>query len=84
MLLFMCAVKDRAAQAYGRPFYVASEGLAIRGFQDEVNRPAEDNPLNRHPDDFDLYVLGTFDDNRALVELEPQPRLLMLGKNAVR
>lgn len=84
MVLVMCAVKDRAADAFGRPFFVASEGLGIRGFLDEVNRAAEDNPLNKHPDDFDLYRLGTWDDNSCLFELEVTPKQLMLGKNAVR
>lgn len=84
MLLHMCAVKDRAADAFGRPFFVQSEGLGIRGFIDEVNRVSEDNPLNKHPDDFDLFKLGTWDDNSCQFDLELSPKLLLLGKNAVR
>ena len=43
MKMIVVSIKDRAADAYGRPFYVPSVGVAIRSFQDEVNRAAEDN-----------------------------------------
>lgn len=80
----ICAVRDRAADAYGRPIFVASAAVGIRSFQDEVNRASSDNQLNQHPDDFDLYELGHFDDNSGIFTLHDQPNVLMLGKNAVR
>jgi hypothetical protein len=80
MKLVLCTVKDRAADAYGRPMFVPSVGVAIRSFSDEVNRQDPDNQLNNHPDDFDLYELGEFDDNTGLFDLHEQPKLLSLGK----
>lgn len=80
MKLVLCSVKDRAADAYGRPMFVPSVGVAIRSFSDEVNRDDPDNQLNKHPDDFDLYELGEFDDNTGLFALHDQPKLLSLGK----
>lgn len=80
MKLVLCSVKDRAADAYGRPMFVPSVGVAIRSFSDEVNRVDPDNQLNKHPDDFDLYELGEFDDNTGLFVLHDQPKLLSLGK----
>jgi hypothetical protein len=80
MIQIVCAVKDRAADAYGRPFFVATVGVAIRSFMDEVNRDAPDNQLFAHPDDFDLFELGTFDDSNGLIVMLPEPKLLMLGK----
>lgn len=80
MKLVLCTVKDRAADAYGRPMFVPSVGVAIRSFSDEVNRDDPENQLNRHPDDFDLYELGEFDDNTGLFALHEQPKLLSLGK----
>jgi hypothetical protein len=80
MKLVICAVKDRAADAYGRPMYVPSVGVAIRSFQDEINRSDADNQLYNHPDDFDLYEFGEFDDNSGVFELHEQPKLLSLGK----
>lgn len=75
----MFAVKDRAADAFGRPFFCATDGIAVRSFMDEVNRADKENPLYQHPDDFDLFVLGTFDDSDGSFEPEG-PVLLMLGK----
>ena len=80
MKLVLCSVKDRAADAYGRPMFVPSVGVAIRSFSDEVNRSDTDNQLFNHPDDFDLYELGEFDDNTGLFSLHEQPKLLSLGK----
>lgn len=80
MKLVLCTVKDRAADAYGRPMFVPSVGVAIRSFSDEVNRKDSDNQLFNHPDDFDLYELGEFDDNSGLFILHDQPKLLSLGK----
>ncbi len=80
MKLVLCSVKDRAADAYGRPMFVSSVGVAIRSFSDEVNRKDAENQLYNHPDDFDLYEFGEFDDNTGLFSLHEQPKLLSLGK----
>lgn len=80
MKMIVVSIKDRAADAFGRPFYVPSVGVAIRSFQDEVNRAAEDNQMYQHPDDFDLYDLGSFDDNTGSFTLHETPTLLTLGK----
>jgi hypothetical protein len=80
MKLIICTVKDRAADAYGRPMFVPSAGVAIRSFSDEINRNHAENQLYNHPDDFDLYELGEFDDNTGLFSLHEQPKLLSLGK----
>lgn len=63
MLHFIVSVKDRAADVFNRPFFVPHRNVAIRDFTDEVNRVAADNQLNKHPDDFDLYLMGQFNDN---------------------
>ena len=80
MKLNICSVKDRAADAFGRPMFVTSTGVAIRSFSDELNRSDADNQLYNHPDDFDLYEFGVFDDNTGLFDLYDQPKLLSLGK----
>ena len=80
MKLILCSVKDRAADAYGRPMFVPSTGVAIRSFSDEVNRAEAENQLYNHPDDFDLYEFGEFDDNNGKFNLYEEPKLLSLGK----
>ena len=80
MILVLCTVKDRAADAFGRPMFVPSVGVAIRSFSDEINRKDPENQLFNHPDDFDLYELGEFNDNNGLFVLHHAPKLLSLGK----
>lgn len=81
MIQIICAVKDRAADAFGRPLFVPSVGLAIRSFSDEVNRSDPENQMFNHSDDFDLYEIGSFDDNTGIIECHAQPKLLSLGKS---
>lgn len=77
------SVRDRAIDAFGQPFFSASVGGAIRSFSDEVNRQAENNPLAKHPDDFDLYLLGEFDDATGEFSQE-RPSQVAIGKDLVR
>jgi hypothetical protein len=80
MKLVMCSMKDRAADAYARPMFVPSVGVAIRSFSDEINRDDKENQLFNHPDDFDLYELGVFDDSNGRFELYDEPKQIAIGK----
>lgn len=80
MILNVVSVKDRAADAYMRPFFVPTVGMAVRSFSDEVRRGGEDNPMAKHPDDYDLYRLGTFDEDTGGLE-SCLPELLVRGKD---
>lgn len=73
MIYEVFAVFDTAAGVFSRPVFVQSTGMMLRSFSDEVNRSAEDNPMNRHSDDFALFHLGQFDDGVARFELFTQP-----------
>ena len=83
MKMVMVSIKDTAADAFGRPAFVASEGVAVRQFQDEVNRSSDDNQLYKHPDDFHLYYLGLFDDNSGKIELLETPKLIARAKEVM-
>lgn len=84
MKYLILTVRDRAAAAFGTPMYHMSRGSAIRGFADEVNRCAEHNMLFHHPEDFDLFELGTFDDSSGLFATGA-PEQVCVGKDvAVR
>lgn len=79
MKYVMCSVLDLIGQQYGRPFFVVSVGSAIRGFSDEVNTPAEQSVLFKHPDDFQLFEIGVFDDSSCKFELLDVPKMLVSG-----
>lgn len=74
------AVRDRAIDAFGRPFSAPALGQAIRSFGDEVNNP--ESPMNRHPEDYDLYYLAVFDDNTGRFAAPDEgPRQVAIGKD---
>ena len=81
MINVIVSVKDRAADAFGRPAFVPSIGLAIRSFSDEVNRDSADNQMFHHSDDFDLYELGSFDDSTGIITMLDVPKVVSLGKS---
>ena len=68
MKLYMFAVFDSAVQGFGRPIFGQSVGQVVRSFSDEVNRNAPDNPYFKHPEDYELRLLGQFDDETGRVE----------------
>lgn len=83
MRLVLVVVRDRSADVFGRPTFTTSVGVAIRSFSDEVNRAAEDNVMYRHPEDFDLYELGVYDDETGTFDVH-QPRQIAIGKDVSR
>jgi hypothetical protein len=83
MLYVICSVKDRAIEAFQPTFCVRAEGQAIRGFQDALNNP--EAAESKHPDDYDLYVVGYFEDQTGTINYGPDrqgdlPRKIADGK----
>jgi hypothetical protein len=81
MKLTVLAVRDRAVDAFGQPIFVAAAGQGIRGFHDEINRAATDNTMFAHPEDYDLYELGTWENDTGLFTQHEQPRMIAVGKD---
>lgn len=71
---FICAVFDRATQAYGAPFVVPALGHAMRSFTAEVNREHAENMLYNHKEDFELWELGEFDEESG--DIKPMLQLM--------
>jgi len=74
------AIRDRALDAYNRPFFLQADGAAIRAFQDEINN--KESELSKHPDDYDLYTIGSFDDNKGVISAH-EPLQIAIGKQLV-
>lgn len=77
------AIRDRAIDSFGVPVFSASVGGAIRSFADEVNNPREGNQLHKHPEDFDLFALGEYDDATGEFDVS-RPQQVAVGKDLVR
>lgn len=68
------SIYDSAAGAYMRPFYFQSDAQAIRTFTD-IAGDAE-HEVGKHPEDYSLVRLGTFDDNQAKFYIEDRTTLI--------
>lgn len=76
----MVSVFDSASQQFTNPMFFPATGAAMRAFRDEVN--GQPSQISQHPEDFELYHLGTFDDNTGRFDVFDEPRILMRGKDA--
>jgi len=56
------------------PFYFKTAGQATRAFEESCNDPQ--HQFNKHPEDFTLFELGTYDDNTAAFESGATPYAL--------
>lgn len=83
MNLIVISIRDSKSNVFGRPFYAQTVGSAIRTFDDEVNRRAEDNILNRHPQDFQLFQIATWNDATGSFEVMT-PKLLVDGNSVIK
>lgn len=81
MKLEIIAVRDIKANCFGQPQFVPNIGAAIRAFGDEVNRADQNNPLYKHPEDFELFHLGWYGDGDAKFDLFDKPRQLAVATN---
>ena len=75
-------VRDSALDAFLRPFFAPSLGVAERSFADEVNR--DDSEMGKHPDDYELYFLGDYLEDSARFLLRDQPQLMSRAKDVVK
>lgn len=82
MKLKMFAIHDSVAQQYAPPFVMPNQGTAVRAFVGLCTD--QDSRISANPSDFDLYELGTFDDETCIVELEPLPVLVQAGRFALK
>ncbi len=63
------SIFDTASGLYSRPFFSTSDALAKRDFGN-IATDAE-HPIGMHPEDYTLFRLGVFDDNRGELHNEP-------------
>lgn len=68
MKLNAYCIYDRKALVYHAPFFAVADGAAARSFSDLANDA--NTTVGRHPADYILYRVGTFDD--AIGNLLPE------------
>lgn len=55
------SVFDTKAVAFAIPFFLPRNEVAIRAFRDALRDPS--HPMAQHPEDYELFHVGSWDDN---------------------
>jgi len=66
MLKQIFSIYDLKAQAFYQPFFFDTIGQAKRIIHDFVQE--DGHPFNKHPHDYTLFNLGTFNDNTGEID----------------
>jgi len=78
------AVKDLAIQAFGDCFLTRAPGEAVRSFQDEANRTDGKSAVAQHPEDYELYKIGEYDDQTGKLVALYEPEFVARAKDLIR
>jgi len=68
MKIEIFSIHDNKASAYLPPFNLPTTQMAVRTFTDTLNDP--NHAFAKHPEDYTLFHIGTFDDSNAVIELK--------------
>ena len=67
MIQYVYSIYDSKAEAYLRPFFVPTKGLALRSVGDEVNNPSSN--LHKYAQDYTLFEIGEYDDSTGIITM---------------
>jgi len=84
MQFYVMSIRDIAVDAYGRPFCAVKVEAGKRDFGDLINQAAPDNKFHLHPEHFELFHLGMFDDETGKFNTFEHPRSVVLGTELVK
>lgn len=75
----MFTIKDQKAQVYNTPFFQKSPGEAERSLKSLTN----DNQslISKYPEDFDLYLIGEYDDQTGMMTSLDTPQHIVKAIN---
>lgn len=75
------SLKDTAARFFGNPFTVQAVSQAVRSLRDEVNSKESTSDVCKHPADFELYLIGHFNDDTGVITPMESPDLVCRAKD---
>jgi len=73
------SIRDAKAETFNQPFFQKTHGEAERSFQQLVRDPK--STVSQFPEDYDLYYLGTYDDQKGVFEPLDTPQHLQKAVN---
>lgn len=81
MKVQLFAIRDSALNAYMNIWQAPTIGAANRIFNDEVNNA--DSAMNKHPDDYELFHLGEFDQDDGTLKTPKLPTSVARAKDVI-
>lgn len=82
MVLKLYSIHDKKAGTWSPPYVAPTDTHALRSFRDAVNNEDANNSLRNYPQDFELNLVGAFDDETGTVE-GTIPRLMLTAESVV-
>lgn len=79
MKLKVLACYDSKAGVYSTPFFQPTVNTGMRAFSDAANTP--DHSINKHPEDYCLFLLGDWDDETGVFTPLADPKSLGKATN---
>lgn len=76
------SVYDSKGESYSAPFSERTHETARRAFMVAVRD--KETPVGRFPDDFALFVVGSFDENTGVITPATAPTIIFTGTEAKR
>lgn len=77
MELKMFSIRDTKGDVFHRPFYKNTQAEALRDFATGVNDPK--STMFLYPEDFDLYLVGTYDETNGRLTPSESPKHISKG-----
>jgi len=78
----MYSVRDSKAEVFGSPFYKRTHGEAEREFTTLANDPQ--STVNKFPEDFDLYYVGSYDNDSGKILALDSPQHIVKAVQLVK
>lgn len=78
------AVRDTCVDAWLMPWFLQNRAAAVRSLGDAVNKPGEQNAFFQHPEHYQLYEIGVYDDSTGLIVPHVAPEFVVDCQSLVR
>lgn len=75
MELRVYSIRDSKAEIFNQPFFQKTDAEAQRSFA-QLTRDGK-STINQFPEDFDLYFLGTYDDQTGVIKTLDTPKHML-------
>jgi hypothetical protein len=67
----IASVYDSKVSVWSAPTFHINKGALSRAWMEAVNDPQ--SPFSKYPDDFTMFIVGTWDDSTGIIEMLQAP-----------